>query len=141
MIGVHHSSSANQLLDNSIPQSGCSHESVRPVISFSKTKQSLLNQELSSAATKDPMVGDDLFIFSSSAGPSRNTVRRLTTQDLSCSKEGSAGQWSVMCRKSIHWTGFCRHLAWSSVGGHVQSEISFHHINTWQISRFLSINP
>lgn len=59
MISVHHSSSAIQLLDNMLPQSGCINESVRPVISFSKTKQSLLNQQLSSDATKDQMIGDN----------------------------------------------------------------------------------
>lgn len=53
MIGVHHSSSAKQPPDNMFPQSGCIRDSVRPVISFFKTKQSLLNQQLSFGATED----------------------------------------------------------------------------------------
>lgn len=70
MIGVHHSFSANQLLDYILPQSGCMYGSVRTVISFSKTKQLLLNQKLSSDATEDQMIGDSPFILSSSPSPS-----------------------------------------------------------------------
>lgn len=76
MVGVHPSSSANPLLDNMLSQSSCIHDSASPLISFSKTKQFILNQQLSSGATKDQIIGDNPFIFSSSASPSRNLVCR-----------------------------------------------------------------
>lgn len=71
MVGVHHSFSAHQLLDYILPQSVCMYGSVRPVISFSKTKQLLLNQKLSSdAKKKDQMIGNSPFILSLFPRPS-----------------------------------------------------------------------
>lgn len=87
---------AKQLLYNMLPQSGCVHDSVRLVISFPETKQSLLNQQLPYDAIKYQVIGDNPFILSPSSSPSRNPVWVLAAQDLSCSKEDLQGS-EVTC--------------------------------------------
>lgn len=70
MIGVHYSFLANRLLDYILPQSGCVYGSVRLLTTFSKIKQPLLKQQLSSGATEDQMAGKNPLILSSSPSPS-----------------------------------------------------------------------